>query len=132
MNLFTESSNLKAITLCNKVSDIIDLRDIQSSNEKFVFPEEVMIVKPTQPLNNNFDYRKVERLFVQPKYQWDYMTSQIVLHIQKSANHLKLLKLVRLDLDDLGSIQFCDLLRWMKQNCEETQRLLDVFIIQTA
>ena len=59
MNLFTESSNLKAITLCNKVSDIIDLRDIQSSNEKFVFPEEVMIVKPTQPLNNNFDYRKV-------------------------------------------------------------------------
>ena len=58
--------------------------------------------------------------------------SQIVLHIQKSANHLKLLMIERLDLDDLGSIQFCDLLRWMKQNCQETQKLLDVFTIQTA
>ena len=83
-------------------------------------------------MNNNIDYRKVENLIVEPENQWDYMTSQIVLHIQKSADHLKSLKIERLDLDDLGSNEFCDLLRWMKQNCQGTQKLLDILIIQTA
>ena len=66
MNLFTESSNLRAINVVDKISDIISLRKIQSSNEKLVFPKEVKILEPTQYLNSNFDYRKVENLHVRP------------------------------------------------------------------
>ena len=133
MNLFTEQSHLRSLSISEYISDAVNLDAIQSSDKKLVFPKTLVIVDPLQLLNLDCDYSQVENLFVifigiGGKFDIVINASEIFQHIQKTANDLKTLKL---EIGKMNEDYLKCFMGLILTNCKPTQKPLDEFSIWT-